>query len=409
MSDWLLLRTSRAGTTVSWLVADAAGRPLSAASSGTLAEAAAAAVGRRVAVLVPGADVLLAEVDLPAKSGARAAQLVPYALEEQLVGDIEAQHFALAERATSDARTRVAVIAHAELESTLQTLRAAGLAPERIVSEAGLVPTGPQHTTLMLDGETLCVVPPGGGLPVVLPSADLPAALELALGAEALAGASLLCVVTSEDWQRRAAEVEALRARCAALKVQLATSGLLPWLAPQLFGATAINLLQGRYAQRTSWSGGWQRWRVAAVLAAALLVLYAGGQLWALLQLGRAERALGAATEEFANRVMPGGGTANLRQRAEQRLPAAQRAGDDAGLLSALGALAAALPAGGEGVSILALQFQGAALEIRLRAADAGGLERLGRQLRSAGWRAEITGGGAVGAGYEGRMRLARG
>jgi Tfp pilus assembly protein PilN len=106
---------------------------------------------------------------------------------------------------------------------------------------------------------------------------------------------------------------------------------------------------------------------------------------------------------------MPGADAASLRQRAEQRLLAAQRAGDDASLLSALGALAAALPAGGAGVSIQTLQFQGGALEIKLRAADAGGLERLGQQLRSSGWRAEITGGGAVADGYEGRMRLVRG
>jgi general secretion pathway protein L len=408
MSDWLLLRTPRAAS-VSWLVADAAGRPLSAVASGTLAQAAAAAVGRRVAVLLAPAEVLLAEVELPARSGARAGQLVPYALEEQLVGDVEAQHFALAERAAADGRTRVAVIAHAELEALLQALRAADIEPARIVSEAALVPAGPQHATLMLDGETLCLLPPGGGLPIVLPAADLGAALELALGAAALATTSLLCVATPLDWQRRTAEVEALRPRLAALKVQLASSGLLPWLAPQLTSPGAINLLQGRHAQHAAWSAGWPRWRVAALLAAALVLLYAGGQLWTLLQLRSAERTLTAATEEFANRVMPGGGSVQLRQRAEQRLLAAQRAADDAGFLSALGALADAAPAGGDGVAIQTLQFQGGTLEIKLRAADAERLERLSQRLRAAGWRTEITGGGAVSGGYEGHIRLVRG
>ncbi|MCC7461474.1 MAG: hypothetical protein IT480_03325 [Gammaproteobacteria bacterium] len=406
MSDWLLLRTPRAAT-VSWLIADEAGRPLSAVSSGTLAQAAAAAVGRRVAVLLPGTDVLLAEVELPARSGTRTSQLVPYALEEQLVGDVEAQHFAVAERTAAGGRTRVAVIAHAEFEQLLQTLRTAGIEPARVVSEAGLVPTGPQHATLMLDGETLCIAPPDGGLPVVLPSADLAAALELALGTAALAATHLLCVATPLDWQRRSAEVEALRGRCTTLKIQLASSGLLPWLAPQLFGLAAVNLLQGRYAQPASWSGGWRRWRVVVALAAVVLGLYVGGQLWALAQLGRAERTLNAATEEFAQRVMPGGGNRNLRQRAEQRLLAAQRSTDDAGFMSALGALANALGAGGE-VSIQSLHYQAGALEIKLRTSDADGLERLGRQMHSAGWQAQITGGGAVAGGYEGRMRLVR-
>jgi general secretion pathway protein L len=407
MSDWLLLRMPRGAATLSWLIADGAGRPLSAVSSGTLQQAAAAAVGRRVAVLLPAADVLLAGVELPARSGARASQLVPFALEEQLVGDIEAQHFAVSDRAGADGRTPVAVIAHAALEELLQSLRGAGIEPVSVLSEAALVPAGPNHVTLMLDGDTLCIVPAGGGLPAVLPSADIGAALELAVGAEALGGTSLVCVATPLDWQRRSADVEALRGRCASLKVQLANSGLLPWLAPQITTGAAINLLQGRYAVRRSWAGQWQQWRVAALLAAVLLGLYVAGQLWTLAQLRGAERVLAAATEEFANRVMPGGGTANLRQRAEQRLLAAQRAADDAGFMSALAAVAAAVPAGGGGVAIQTLQFQGGALEVKLRAGDADGLERVNQRLRAAGWRSEVTAGGAVSGGYEGRIRLA--
>ncbi len=409
MSDWLLLRMPRAAATASWLVADTSGRPLTAASSGTLQQAAAAAVGRRVAVLLPPADVLLAEVELPVKGGARASQVVPYALEEQLVGDVEAQHFAIGARNASTGRTAVAVIAHAELEQLLQTLRTAGIEAQSVVSEAALVPGGLNHATLLLDGETLCIVPPGGAQAAVLPATDVGAALELAVGAETLGGMTVVCVATPLDWQRRSAEIEGLRSRCAGLKVQLANSGLLPWLAPQFAAGTAVNLLQGRYAQRQSWSGQWQRWRVVGVLAGALLLLHVAGQLWTLAQLERAERELSVATEEFANRVMPGaGGTTNLRQRAEQRLLAAQGAGDASGLMSALAAIAGAVPAAGGGAAIQTFQFQGGALDVKLRANDAESLERVSQQLRAAGWRAEITSGNAISGGYEGRLRIAR-
>jgi type II secretion system protein L len=409
MSDWLLLQMPRGAATANWLVADASGRPLTAASSGTLQQAAAAAVGRHVAVLLPPADVLLAEVELPVKGGTRASQVAPYALEEQLVGDVEAQHFAIGARNESTGRTLVAVIAHTELEQLLQTLSAAGIAAVSVISEAALVPPGPNHATLMLDGDTLCIVPPGGAQAAVLPAANVGAALELAVGADTLGGTTILCVATPLDWQQRSAEIEALRSRCAGLKVQLAKSGLLPWLAPQLGAGTVINLLQGRYAVRKTWSGRWQHWRVAAVLAGALLLLHVAGQLWTLAQLRSAERELSVAAEEFANRVMPGeGSTTGLRQRAEQRLLAAQRADDGSGLMSALAAIAAAVPAAGGATAIQTFQFQGGALEVKLRANDADSLERLSQQLRAAGWRAEITAGGAISGGYEGRIRLAR-
>ena len=66
MSDWLLLRLPRADTELAtWLVVDARGAPLSPPQSGPLAHAAARVTGRRVCVLVGGADVLLAQPEVP--------------------------------------------------------------------------------------------------------------------------------------------------------------------------------------------------------------------------------------------------------------------------------------------------------------------------------------------------------
>src|ERR1700694_640294 len=96
MADWLLLRLPRTPEEpASWLVADARGAPAGPPQSGPLMLAAARAAGRRVCVLAPGADVLLAEPDVPVKAGAKLQQLVPYALEEHLADDIDDLHFAI--------------------------------------------------------------------------------------------------------------------------------------------------------------------------------------------------------------------------------------------------------------------------------------------------------------------------
>ncbi|HZC86917.1 MAG TPA: type II secretion system protein GspL, partial [Steroidobacteraceae bacterium] len=111
MSDWLLLRLPRADTELAtWLVVDARGAPLSPPQSGPLALAAARVPGRRVCVLIGGADVLLAEPEVPVKAGAKLQQLVPYALEEHLAEDIEDLQFALGKRSHESARVPVAVV-----------------------------------------------------------------------------------------------------------------------------------------------------------------------------------------------------------------------------------------------------------------------------------------------------------
>src|SRR5580704_1784457 len=99
MAERTLLRLAHgAEERVSWMAVHADGQPLAAPESGSLPQAAIAASGRRLAVVVPSTDVLITDVELPVKSGVRVQQVVPYALEEQLAADIETLHFAVGAR-----------------------------------------------------------------------------------------------------------------------------------------------------------------------------------------------------------------------------------------------------------------------------------------------------------------------
>ena len=66
---------------------------------------------------MPGTDVLLAEPEVPVKAGAKLAQVVPYALEEQLAEDIENLHFAVGKRAQDSLTTPVAVVPRTLMEN----------------------------------------------------------------------------------------------------------------------------------------------------------------------------------------------------------------------------------------------------------------------------------------------------
>jgi general secretion pathway protein L len=405
MAEWLVLRLAPGQEQrASWMSADAHGQPLATPQSGALSQAAVAAAGRRLAVIVPSSDVLMTEVELPpVKSGVRVQQLVPYALEEQLAADIETLHFALGARNLHTGRTAVAVVTRALMDQWTGALAAAGLEPEILCTEAALLPDNPGHVLALLEADTLWVRR-SGQMPLALPALDVKVALTTALGADITAD-DLIFYASPEDWHRRSAEVEALRSQCASLKVQLLNFGPLPLLAPQLEQGRALNLLRDQYAPKSSLGAPWRRWRLAAMLAAALLALHVSG-LALQLQLQRhSERTLDDAIGSIARSVIPGdSGRGAVRERIEQRLLGAQAGGSDAGLLPALSVLAQALK-GADGAQIQSLSFRDDGLDLQLTAHDAENLERVDQSLRSNGWQAELTSGTSAGAAYEGHIQ----
>jgi general secretion pathway protein L len=406
MSDWLLLRLPRtAEQAATWLVADARGAPTGLPHGGPLSLAVPRATGRRLCVLVPGADVLLTEPDVPAKGGAKLQQLVPFALEEHLADDIDDLHFAIGRRAGDSLRTPVAVVARALLDEWLATLRTAGLEPEVVYADSDLLPHNPGQSVALLEEDAVSVRPPGGS-PVTLPADALAEGLEIAQsGADASAGARGLILYTgAAEWQRHSAQVEAARPRFDGIKVQLLTGGPLALFAQQLPGTSAINLLQGSYTTTSTRAIGFKAWRVAALLLAGLVALHVVGKTTELQLLKKRERQVDASIRDTFHQAMPGEVSAlDARHRMEQRLVAARGAGG--GLLPALQALAQARDSA-PGTSVQALNFHSGSLEMKLSAPDASSLDRLSQSLRSNGWQADLTGGTNQGSGYEGRIQV---
>src|SRR5215472_15603586 len=365
MADWLLLRLPRTPEEpATWLIASAAGAPLAATQSGPLAEAAAAAAGRRVCALVPASDVLLAEPELPPRSGARLQQLVPYALEEQLADNIDELHFAIGRRAADSNRTPVAVVGRTLMDEWLAALRGAGLQPDCLYADSELLPANPGQAVALLEEDTVFVRAPGAP-PVSLPIDALSEALAIAESApraaeglpvtaappeataaeEPDAGAAargLILYSGTAEWQQHSAQVEEAHERFASLKVQLLSDGPLALFAQQLPGTAAINLLQGSYAPRSSRGAGLSAWRVAAVLLFALVALHVVGKTAELRVLKAKEHDVDTSIRDTFHRAMPadaGTGTTDARRRMEQRLAALRNGGGSSGLLGALQAV----------------------------------------------------------------------
>ena len=406
MADWLLLRLPRADTELAtWLVVDVRGAPLSPPQSGPLALAAARVPGRRVCVLVGGADVLLAEPEVPVKAGAKLQQLVPYALEEHLAEDIEDLQFALGKRSHESARVPVAVVARALLDQWLATLRAAGIEPDVMYADSELLPENPGQAVALLEADAVSVRPPGG-TSVTLPADALAEALEIARGgaeSTATGGRGLIFYTGAPEWQQHSAQVEAARPYFDGIKVQLLTAGPLALYAQQLPTTQAINLLQGDYTPVSSRGTALKAWRVAAMLLAGLIGLHLAGKAAELQLLRRHEHQLDSSIREtFRSAMHTEASAADARRLMEKRLAGAPGAG---GLLPALQALVQARDAA-PGTSVQSLNFHGGALELKLSAPDASSLDRVSQSLRSNGWQADLTGGTNTGSAYEGRIQM---
>lgn len=412
MADWFVVRLPRLdGDPVTWIAVDGRGQLLAAPGAGTLPQAAAQALGRKIAVLVPAGEVLLTEAALPAKTGAKLAQVVPYALEEQVADDIDSLHFAVGRRDGGTGRTAIAVVDKAAMQATVETLREAGIVPALLASEASLVAENPGQVVAWLEGDSLVLCAPARS-PIVTPVTTLADAFGFLAATQAYgeglepATLSLLLYAPTADWQRHAGELGFLQEHFSAAKVQILPQGSLPWLASQLESTAPVNLLQGDYLPRTTGNADLRRWRVPAALAAAIVLVFVGTKIFEIRRLNAAERALDVEIEQTFRAAMPGAlDSKDARRRMEQRFASLQESGGQSGLLPALGAFAAARAAAPD-ATLQGLTLREGALDLRVRAGDAQSLDRLNQQLRAGGLATEITSGTAGDAGYEGRIQI---
>jgi general secretion pathway protein L len=410
MADWLLIRIGTDADRVDYLTADAAGRIVAPLRSGPLALAASQAAGQRICVLVPASDVLLTDAEVPPKSGQKVQQIVPYALEEQLAQDIDSLQFAVGRRVGDSPRIPVAVVSRALLDSWLGQLRAAGLEPESVYADSSLVPENPGQAVLVLSDDNVILRAAGAAQPVTLPLGALSEALELLRPAQPLeagfGGNGLVVYAGESEWQQYGALIEAERNHFEGLSVQLLPDGPLGLFAQSLPGTSAINLLQGSYAATSPLAGSLKAWRVAAAMLIGLLVLHGIGSAAQLLMLKRTEKRLDQSISATFEQAMPGEhNSSNARRRMEARLTALQGSTDSSGLLAMLSAVAQAR-AGATGTALQALSYRDGLLDLQVSAPGADALDHISQQLRSGGWRADLTSATSSSGSYQGRIQM---
>jgi general secretion pathway protein L len=397
-----------------WLSIDEMGVPSTAKQRGPLSLAAAVARSSRVVVLAPATQILLAEPELPPGSGVKLARAVPFALEEQLTEDVDQLFFAIGRRLPTG-RTPVAVVSHAIIEGWLAQLAAAGIEPAALYPDISLVPDNPGQTVLWLERSRLAVRRPG----------ELPLAIELTPIADALIVAgvipdplaeasneeqrpleSAVLYATREDWNLVQGEFQALAEKFSSLKVQLLADGPLPWLARELKGSEAVNLLQGDFARQTDYGARWKQWRTAAILAGGLLVAHVAAAAIRIHQANHESKTLDTQIAEIFAQVMPAEKLADPRRQMQTRLDRIHHSG--AGpeyFLHTMEALAGAISST-PSTRIESFSYREQSLDLRLTAPSLAALSQLTQTVDKQGLKADIQSSQPVDGGVEAHLQL---
>ena len=413
MPQSLLLRLPPSGQEeTEWLILDDAGAPTPTRQRGTLSLAAAVWRSGRVVVLAPAAQILLAEPALPPGGGTKLVRAVPFALEEHLTEDVDQLSFAIGQRRSSGS-TPVAVVSRSVLQGWIASLSAAGIDPQAIYPDILAMPENPGQTVLWLEGDRLAVRRPGA----------MPFAVELAPVKEALVVAgviadplqpseepkpkeSAILYVTREDWTRVQGDFEDLLEDFASLKVQLLADGPLPWLARGMNTAEAVNLLQGEFSRTADYSERWHRWRLAAALAAALLVVHVAAQALQIRQAKHESAALDSQISQVFSSSMAGDASVDPRRQMQSKLERIRKSG--AGpqyFLRTLQSLSGALAAAPK-TTISALSYHENALDMTVNAPSLAALSELTQFMGKEGLAAEIQSSNPVATGVEAHLHI---
>ncbi len=346
--------------------------PNRAIQRGALAELAQQTAGSRLVLIAPGERVTLRPVSLPGRKRSTWARAVPYALEDQVVEDIEALHFALGDKPDDD-RLPVAVVNREVLRGWLDVCAQAGLTPAAIVPEPLLLPWREGDWSILLE-ERRAVARIGrwDGFAAERDLLDL-----------------LLNRVMTETGDAKPRQLRVWGHPPPAL-TEIGLESRIEDSAPeplQVFASdyqafTAINLLQGPYSPQASWGPRLRPWRAAAALASAWLLVQGIGLAHEHWSLRREQTTLRAAMEQIYREVVPGAtNIPNPRFQLETRLRELRPAGaSDSAFLELLHQGGQAL-VGFPGVTLRGLGYRDGQLDLDLEGDNSAVLDQLRRTL----------------------------
>lgn len=358
----------------------------------------ASARAASILVWTPAADTLLTHANVPTRSRARILQALPYALEDQLLDEPEALHFAYVREA--DGTLAVAVTQRARLNVWLDILKSAGVRPAGMCPANLSLPLYPDTWSLAFVGNELWVRS-GSYSGFVTSAAVDPPPLLLAALKEAVN-------------QQRAPQRLLVFAAPATLNADTWSDALqLPVTVDtrdfhDLSGSPPLNLLQADFGQAAHLRQALRPLRPAAIMLAIWFVATTGLDVAEWLRLRHQHSVYAAEMRDIFQRNFPEVKTV-LDPAAQMRSQIAalqSRGTGPADLLPLLTRVAPTLKAQAARVKLHSLKYGERSLTLELTLPNYQALDTVKNAFRAANLDVEILAANGRGDEVDGRLRV---
>lgn len=413
MSHQLVIHVNRAQTQWRWCWLDETGRPLlDSAASGdldTLVASLGEAVAHEAWLLLPADSVITRECGYEEAEKRHLRRLLPYQLEEQVIGDIDQFHFA-----PGPAREGRALVAYCErdwLRVLLESLTERRIEVHRatplplclpLPADPALSEQYPHWTLQWQDEQLLVRYAPNLGYAINREQAG--ASLQLLLNAQnRVDNLPRLTLRAQTD-----AELVALEALLPEeLKSRVEERELVAFWQLDFAGAGELDLCQGEFSRRLPLGRWWYHWQGVVAAAAACLLVYVGATVYQVRALEQENIDTRRQIESVYREVAGEGNLVDAERQLRQRLNELEPGGSGVRVTPLLGKLFPAL-AEADGVTVSAISFSSRAgeLSLNIRAGAFNAIEQLRGAIQSQGLEAELLSASAQGNSHSARLRV---
>lgn len=383
------------------------GKPVGKLIDGSLATAAKVARDTRVIVIVPGEDVVINEVHLPGQNRQRLLKALPYAMEDQIIDDVEDMHFVLGPR-QGDGIYMVAIVKQERMNDWVNACDELGLRPQIMLPDTLALSTAIGTWSILLESRR-AVVRTGVQSGFAVDHDNLNLLLSSTISDADGVMPERIDIVDCREVTAKADDFNL--GSGIELRVNDFGQDSLLWLAGHFDYEAPINLMSGEYSRKEKVKGQLRKWYPAVAMLTIWLVWQLVASMVSYVSLNNESKQLSGAMTRLYKATFPAvqrivNAPVQMKQKYDESI---RRSGvNSSGLTEMLTSIAPVLRSA-QGMHIKSLRYQNGRIDLEFEIKDFSALNQLEKNLANkADMEVEIKSASQVKQKVAGRIQIQR-